>query len=221
MFYKSGKDNRATDTLILQEDNHLLVLSFPTSTLLQELCDYYTTTTNMYNWLQWVSSTPNNSPCYQIHYGLLYFKERLFILPIELLRSKLLQEFHSSTRGGHSGITTTIQWINESFFGPTYKKRSLVSLKNVWSINKQNSLHNNPIGSSKHYLFPASVGISPMDFITHSPTSNRKYHMSSNGQIIQIHTLISLPSTYITVQHPVPNPFLIRGGGPMIGNHKD
>lgn len=40
VFYKPGKDNHVADALSRQEDNHLLVLSFPTSPWLQELREY-------------------------------------------------------------------------------------------------------------------------------------------------------------------------------------
>lgn len=109
VFYKPGKDNRVADALSRQESHQLIAISVPTSPWLQDLRDYYTTTSEGKTWMKRVSG-------YQVHNGLIYFKVCLFVPPLQSLRLKLLQEFHSSTMGGYSGITATIHRVNASFF---------------------------------------------------------------------------------------------------------
>ncbi|XP_050890468.1 uncharacterized protein LOC127095884 [Lathyrus oleraceus] len=49
---------------------------------------------------------------------LLYFKDRLFIPEETGLRLEILQEFHASPLGGHSGIQATLARVSASFYWP-------------------------------------------------------------------------------------------------------
>jgi len=44
---------------------------------------------------------------FTVQQGILYYKRRMFIPEESKLRAELLQEFHSSAMGGHSGIQGT------------------------------------------------------------------------------------------------------------------
>jgi len=53
---------------------------------------------------------------FSFHSGLLYFKDRIFILIEAGLTLDLLCEFHSSPSGGHSGIQATLARLSTTFY---------------------------------------------------------------------------------------------------------
>ncbi|PNX56157.1 hypothetical protein L195_g058071, partial [Trifolium pratense] len=75
---------------------------------------------------------------FQIKGGLLYFHDRLFIPPEAGLTTSLLQEFHSSPVGGHSGIQATLARLSGNFYWPGMYKdvKQFVNACSVYSHNK-------------------------------------------------------------------------------------
>lgn len=67
---------------------------------------------------QQVQQHPLYHPHYQISQGLLFFKDRLFILDSSTLKVALLQEFHATLGGGHSGISKTYGRLRENVYWP-------------------------------------------------------------------------------------------------------
>ncbi|KAD4584729.1 hypothetical protein E3N88_22330 [Mikania micrantha] len=109
--YKPGKENHVADALSRIPDPHLLTLSMPHFQWLHELRDYYTTTQEGLDLIRKFMESPDQYPSQQLHDGLLYLDNKLYIPTIPSLRLNLLHEFHSSKVGGHSGITATIKRI--------------------------------------------------------------------------------------------------------------
>jgi hypothetical protein len=56
----------------------------------------------------------------KFHYrsGILYFQERIFIPREAELIPSLLEEYHSSPFGGHSGIKATVSRLSAVFYWP-------------------------------------------------------------------------------------------------------
>lgn len=50
--------------------------------------------------------------------GLLYFKDKLFIPKESGVIPSLLEEFHASPLGGHSGIKATLARLSANFYWP-------------------------------------------------------------------------------------------------------
>ncbi|KAD3642211.1 hypothetical protein E3N88_31435 [Mikania micrantha] len=113
--YKPGKENHVADALSRIPDPQLLTLSMPHFQWLHELRDYYTTTQEGLDLIRKFMESPDQYPSQQLHDGLLYLDNKLYIPIIPSLRLKLLHEFHFSKVGGHSGITATIKRIKCSF----------------------------------------------------------------------------------------------------------
>ncbi|KAJ9537912.1 hypothetical protein OSB04_030645 [Centaurea solstitialis] len=153
VYYKPGKENKVADALSRIDDAQSLALSIPTFTWLHELRDYYTTTEE----------------------GLVYVHNRLLIPEVPALRLKLLQEYHSSTIGGHSGITATIRRIGGSFSW-SHLREDVARFINDCTICQQTKYTTHkPYGLLQPLPVPNQVWEEiTMDFITGLPPSNGK-----------------------------------------------
>jgi hypothetical protein len=61
-------------------------------------------------------------PLYQVKNEMLYWRQRLVVPPSPSLIQTILQEFHSSMLGGHSGIARTKAHIASQFTWPSMSK---------------------------------------------------------------------------------------------------
>jgi hypothetical protein len=63
-----------------------------------------------------VQQDPASFPQFQHHKGLLFFKGKLYLPSVSTFKSIFLEEFHSSTIGGHSGIEKTYGRLKENVY---------------------------------------------------------------------------------------------------------
>ncbi|GJV33354.1 ty3-gypsy retrotransposon protein [Tanacetum coccineum] len=148
--YKPRKENRVADALSRIDESQLLSLLTPIFPWLQELRHH-------------------------IHDGLVYIHDRLFIPDIPSLRLKLLKEFHSSTIGGHSGITATIKRISGSFSWPGLRKDVTRFIREFTICQQTKYSRQKPYGLLQALPIPNQVWEEiSMDFITNLPTSKGK-----------------------------------------------
>jgi hypothetical protein len=78
-------------------------------------------TTEIQKLVDEVKKDPSSHPHFQIFEELLFFKGRLYIPPMSSFKQVLLDEFHSSPLGGHSGIAKTYGRLKENVFWPNMK----------------------------------------------------------------------------------------------------
>ncbi|KAL4587069.1 hypothetical protein LXL04_011719 [Taraxacum kok-saghyz] len=151
VYYKPGKENRVADALSRKDEPQLLAISFPTSTWLQELQEYYITTEGRV-WLQRVTS--NTVPAgYRIQDG----------------------NFTYHPWGGHSRITATIRRLNASFHWPHIRKDVTTFIRDCLVCQQTKYSTQQPYGLLQSLPVPNQVweDIS-MDFITQLPPSGGK-----------------------------------------------
>jgi hypothetical protein len=117
--YKKGQENKAADALSCQE--HLAAITTITPAWTEDVENTYRQDT-VYQQLiaqLTVGTTPPSHYTFSsriIRYG------RIVIGLDNVFRNKLLDTFHSSPIGGHSGIWATYQCIKCIFFWPQLKK---------------------------------------------------------------------------------------------------
>nr|GFA13793.1 Ty3/gypsy retrotransposon protein [Tanacetum cinerariifolium] len=173
--YKPEKENRVADALSRIEESQLMSLSTPIFPWLQELCEYYTNTQEGREFLSRVVQQVDALPGHHIHDGLVYIHDQLFIPGILSLRLNLLKEFHSSTIGGHSGITATIIRISGSFSWPGLHKDVTGFILECTICQQTKYSRQKPYGLLQALPIPNQVWEEiSMDFITNLPTSNGK-----------------------------------------------
>jgi hypothetical protein len=72
--------------------------------------------TEFQQFLAQVQANPAEYSDFKLVNGLLFIKEKLFIPATSPLKFTLLEEFHASTIGGHSGIHRTFGILQENVF---------------------------------------------------------------------------------------------------------
>nr|GEZ93895.1 Ty3/gypsy retrotransposon protein [Tanacetum cinerariifolium] len=122
VYYKPGKENRVADALSRPEPSTLMAISNPKATWLDDLRTYYRENPEGQKLIEQLEQKSDSLPQHTQHDGLVYFQGRLFIPNIPHLRLLLLQEFHTSTLGGHSGMQATFRRMLPSFYWPTLKQ---------------------------------------------------------------------------------------------------
>nr|GEW63870.1 retrotransposable element Tf2 [Tanacetum cinerariifolium] len=114
-------------------------------------------------------------PSHTHHNGLVFFQGRLLIPNIPDLRHLILEEFHASTLGGHSGIQATTRCLLSSLFWPTLKQDVIDYIKKCSTCQATKYPTHKPYGLLQAFPTPSKPWTDiTMDFITHLPPSNEK-----------------------------------------------
>jgi hypothetical protein len=200
--YKPGKENVVADALSRVEElpieGECVLLTFPISSLITQLQLFFSSHSAGTKLMQKAVSDPKMQQKFQIKGGLLYFKDRLFIPTETDLHASLLQEFHSSPAGGHSGIQATLARLSASFYWPGMHKdvKQFVNACAVCQHNKYST--QSPYGLLQPLPLPQQVweDIS-MDFITHLPlTHNRSCIWVIVDRLTKFAHFIALPTSF-------------------------
>lgn len=177
--YKLGKDNVVADALSRVNEapvaEFCAIISSPSSPLISQLQSFFATNIAGQKLLTKAQDDTKMQQHFTHKSGLLYFKNRLFIPEESGLRLDILQEFHASPLGGHSGIQATLARVFASFYWPGMH-RDVKKFVNTCSICQHNKYNTRaPYGLLQPLPLPQQVwdDIS-MDFITNLPPSNHK-----------------------------------------------
>ncbi|KAL4582831.1 hypothetical protein LXL04_007392 [Taraxacum kok-saghyz] len=174
IIYKRGKENTVADALSRVELPQLLSISATNPTWLTELQDFYNSTTCQ-TLIQQLLAKNSDNDTFQLRDGLLYKQHRLYI-PMNLpLRRQLLNEYHASTLGGHSGVLPRIRRISATFLWPRLKIEVTQFIRQCDVCQQIKAPTHKPYGLLQPLPIPSSVWSDiSMDFITHLPSSNGK-----------------------------------------------
>jgi hypothetical protein len=118
-----------------------------------------------------VQQQPDAYPQFQIMNGLLFFKGKLFLPKTSPLKITLLEEFHASLIGGHSGIHRTFGRLQENVFWFGMRKDVEEFVKACAICQQMKSANHAPYGLLQPLPIPDKVweDIS-MDFIVGLPS---------------------------------------------------
>ncbi|PNY00428.1 hypothetical protein L195_g023708, partial [Trifolium pratense] len=200
--YKPGKENVVADALSRVQESPMegecALLTFPISTLISQLQSFFSSNPAGTKLMNKAVTDPKMQQQFQVKAGLLHFQNRLFI-PFESgLTTSLLQEFHSSPTGGHSGIQATLARLSATFYWPGMYKdvKQFVNACSVCQHNKYST--QSPYGLLQPLPLPQQVweDIS-MDFITHLPmTHNRSCIWVIVDRLTKFAHFIALPGSF-------------------------
>ena len=115
--YKQGNDNQAADGLSRISGAQLLSLTI--STLQTDLLDQVKASWSIDPKLQQLIMNLSNGqthPKYQWTHGLLYRKGKLVVGNHPSLQQQIIQLFHDTPLGGHSGIKVTKRKLSTLFY---------------------------------------------------------------------------------------------------------
>lgn len=155
LHYKPGKENKVADALSRIDTATVFAISIPTTTWLKTLRAYYTTNPEGQRLLTKLEQQPSSLPHHTLYNGLVYIQGHLLIPNIHHIRLLLLQEFHTSTLGGHARINATTHRIAASF---SWSKLKLISSANVRLAKPPNTQHTSHMVSSNHYPYQQKHG---------------------------------------------------------------
>lgn len=110
---------------------------------------------------------------YVVRDGLLYWKDRLLVVPNqEALIQQILREYHVSPVGGHAGVTRSVARISAQLYWPKLREHVKEFIKNCSICQQAKSSNTLPAGLLNHLPIPAQVWDDvAMDFITGLPNS--------------------------------------------------
>jgi hypothetical protein len=112
--YKKGQENKAADALSCQE--HLAAITTVTPAWTEDVENTYRQDTVCQQLIAQLTAGTTPPPHYTFSSGIIRYKGRIVIGLDNVFRNKLLDTFHSSPIGGHSGIRATYQRIKRIFF---------------------------------------------------------------------------------------------------------
>lgn len=109
--YKAGLENKVADSLSRQHEEVELkvIISYPIWQQGQSIQNDVPNDPVLKGIIEDLQVNPESRPGYSLKSGLLFYKDRLVLTANSPLIPLLLEEFHSSPNGGHSGIFKNLQ----------------------------------------------------------------------------------------------------------------
>jgi hypothetical protein len=96
-------------------------------------------------------------PNYSVKGDLLYWKNRIVVPKDVNLLQQLLQEFHSSPIGGHSGLTRTLARVTQQFYWLDMKHDVQQYVQSCTICQQAKTLHTKPAGLLQPLPIPSQV----------------------------------------------------------------
>jgi hypothetical protein len=118
--YKKGEDNKVADAL--SRVGHVFSLHAVSAGVplwLQEVVNSYAVDSKAQTLLMELAVTGTNSEGYAFQHGLIKLHGKMWIGANLGLQTKLIQAFHASALGGHSGALATYQRMNKLSVWPS------------------------------------------------------------------------------------------------------
>lgn len=186
IIYRSGKTNSVADALSRrpnqpthfqsEEDSptsgELHAISSPHFHLWADLKQANQTDPYLVDMRQKLLSQPERHPHLQDRKGLLLYKGKILVPPSSALRPALLQEFHNSKVGGHSGVFRTYRRLAQSFFWEAMKQDVKQHVAACDDCQRNKSEARSPAGLMQPLPIPSQVWEDvSLDFVDGLPSS--------------------------------------------------
>lgn len=115
--YKPGTSNMAADALSRHPAPpvHLNAISYSTPEWLSEVVAGYDSDPSSAKLLQELAVSPSSHPPFTLANGVLRYRGRIWIGCNNKLQQQIIQAFHDSPMGGHSGFPVTYAWVRKLF----------------------------------------------------------------------------------------------------------
>lgn len=198
--YKKGADNKAADALSRKpfDGQSVLATSLVQPLWLDEVASSYLADPFAQTLLQQLAvASDHTSGSFQLHNHLIRKKGRIWVAAVPSLQLKIIQAFHDSPLGGHSGAPVTYQRL-KCLFAWTGLKKQVWQYVQACDICQRAKPERSPYPGKLQPL-PIPQGaweLITMDFIEGLPTS---FHYNC---ILVIVDKFSKYSHFIPVRHP-------------------
>ncbi|KAJ0441335.1 putative nucleotidyltransferase, Ribonuclease H [Helianthus annuus] len=173
--YRPGTQNGAADALSRIPSGHLLAISAPVPTLLQELHAAAQSDPDYCALLHRFQSDSATLPDYTYKDGFLLYKGRFLVPNNQPLQHLILLEFHSTAVGGHAGVTRTYQRLAATFYWKKMKATVTEFIAQCQVCQQTKPSFLSPGGLLQPLPIPNAIFEDlALDFITCLPNSHGK-----------------------------------------------
>jgi hypothetical protein len=116
--YKPGLDNKAADVLsrCYDEGEWKTIVSYPNWVDSKKLLEEVAADADIQKLVQEVQQNPGAKPGYSVKNGVLFYHDRLVISPKSPSIPLLLEEYHCTPVGGHSGFLRTYRRLADNLY---------------------------------------------------------------------------------------------------------
>jgi hypothetical protein len=112
---------------------------------------------------------------FKVMNDLIYYKDRIFLVPESAFKAKILQAYHDSPMAGHQGINKTYRQVRERFSWKGLKEDVIKHVKECTTCQENKDEHMHPTGLLQPLPIPEHKWESiSMDFITGLPKTRGK-----------------------------------------------
>jgi len=196
--YKKGKENKVADALSrVQHTTTVQAISLVVPVWIEQVINTYQDDRACLDLITKLSVDANAVPNFTLQNGILRYKGRVLVGTSGSLKSLLLDTFHKSALGGHSGERATYQRLKLVFYWPKmhHEVKEYVKICRICQKNK-----------SEHTPYPGLLEPLPvpemawthisMDFIEGLPKSNGK------DVILVVVDRLTKYAHFISLSHP-------------------
>ncbi|MCH80609.1 hypothetical protein A2U01_0001379, partial [Trifolium medium] len=197
--YKPGLENKAADALSrCYDDIELKILvSYPQLVDSKKLLDEVNSDVDIQKMIHEIQQNPTSRPEFYVKQGVLFYNGRLVISPQSPFIPLLLEEFHSTPTGGHSGFLRTYRRLVDTLYWVGMQKcvRNFVRACDVCQRQKYSAT--TPGGLLQPLLIPNAIWEDlSLDFITGIPKSK------GYDAVLVVVDRLSKYSHFILLKHP-------------------
>ncbi|CAL9031829.1 unnamed protein product [Prunus brigantina] len=157
--YRAGCKNAGPDALSRKSELLAIMgLSTPIFDCIPQIQQDYTSDNEAQQLISLLQADPTAKPHYSWQNNCLYYRERIFVPTSSKWRTMILEEFHSTPMGGHSGQLRTYKRILRNFRWPGLKKDVQAFVAACDTCQRQNYEALHPPGLLQPLLVPIPFG---------------------------------------------------------------
>ncbi|CAA0836351.1 Uncharacterized mitochondrial protein AtMg00850, partial [Striga hermonthica] len=198
IIYRPGRQNAVADALSRRTDvPELSAITGPTWAIWEEIRKAQVEDTHCQELRQSIEAGKTTAIDYELHNDLLLHRGRVYVPDSGQLREQILQHFHDSKVGGHSGIYRTWMRIANTFFWPGQQGTVRDYIARCDDCQRTKSDSRRPGGLLQPLPVPEAIWEDiTMDFIEGLPNSN-----GFDGVMIVVDRLTKY-AHFIPITHP-------------------
>lgn len=178
IFYTPGRSNVVFDALPLHPaHSHVIyqAMSACRPLLLDQLREFYSSHAAGQALIAKQQEGKLSDHLFSVAQDILHYKGRIFVPQESNLRAAIIEEFHNSPLGGHSGVKGTLARIAASFAWPHMRRDIQLAVQNCRVCQTSKYSTQKPLGLLNPLPIPTQAWEDlSMDFITHLPQSHGK-----------------------------------------------
>jgi hypothetical protein len=198
--YRKGPENRAADALSRRTHStgvDLNVITECQPSWLEDVRHSYHKNAHATNWITKLQQGPDSKGRFALRDGILYFRGRIWLGGSTELQQAILQAFHASTVGGHSGFPATYARLRRLFAWPKMKAQTKTFVQSCMVCQQAKPERVKYPGLLEPLPTPSAAWqMVTMDFIEGLPTSG---HANSIMVVVDKFTRFA---HFIPLHHP-------------------